>query len=73
MESINKVVGYRPQINNGGGTSDGRWIAPMGTEVIELGPINETIHQINEKVSVDDLENLKKIYKQILTNLSQKQ
>ena len=45
------------EINNGGGTSDGRWIAPMGTEVIELGPINETIHQINEKVSVDDLDN----------------
>ena len=45
----------------------------MGTEVVELGPINETIHQINEKVSVDDLENLKKIYKQILTNLNQKQ
>ena len=73
IKSINDIVGYEPQINNGGGTSDGRWIAPMGTEVVELGPINETIHQINEKVSVDDLENLKKIYKQILTNLNQKQ
>ena len=72
MESVNKVVGYKPQINNGGGTSDGRWIAPMGTEVIELGPINETIHQINEKVSVDDLETLKNIYKEILINLNQK-
>ena len=71
MQSINKVVGYRPQINNGGGTSDGRWIAPMGTEVIELGPINETIHQINEKVSVDDLETLKNIYKEILVSLNQ--
>ena len=73
IKSINDIVGYKPQINNGGGTSDGRWIAPMGTEVVELGPINETIHQINEKVSVDDLENLKNIYKQILTNLNQKQ
>ena len=72
MESVNKVVGYKPQINNGGGTSDGRWIAPMGTEVIELGPINETIHQINEKVSVDDLETLKNIYKEILISLNQK-
>ena len=71
IKSINDVVGYEPKINNGGGTSDGRWIAPMGTEVIELGPINETIHQINEKVSVDDLETLKNIYKQILTNLNQ--
>ena len=71
IKSINDVIGYEPKINNGGGTSDGRWIAPMGTEVIELGPINETIHQINEKVSVDDLETLKNIYKQILTNLNQ--
>ena len=39
IESINSVMGYKPEINNGGGTSDGRWIAPMGSEVIELGPI----------------------------------
>jgi succinyl-diaminopimelate desuccinylase len=72
MKSIDSVVGYKPDINNGGGTSDGRWVAPMGTEVIELGPINETIHQINEKVDVDDLETLKEIYKKILINLNQK-
>jgi succinyl-diaminopimelate desuccinylase len=63
-------MGYKPEINNGGGTSDGRWIAPMGTEVIELGPINETIHQINEKVNIHDLDNLKNIYKEILANLN---
>ena len=73
MKSIDSVVGYKPDINNGGGTSDGRWVAPMGTEVIELGPINETIHQINEKVDVDDLETLKEIYKKILINLNQYQ
>ena len=73
MKSIDSVVGYKPDINNGGGTSDGRWVAPMGTEVIELGPINETIHQINEKVDVDDLETLKEIYKKILINLNQDQ
>jgi succinyl-diaminopimelate desuccinylase len=71
IKSINDVVGYKPQINNGGGTSDGRWIAPMGTEVVELGPINETIHQINEKVNIHDLDNLKNIYKKILINLNQ--
>ena len=71
IESINSVMGYKPEINNGGGTSDGRWIAPMGSEVIELGPINETIHQINEKVSINDLEKLKDIYKEILINLNQ--
>ena len=64
-------MGYEPDINNGGGTSDGRWVAPMGTEVIELGPINETIHQINEKVNINDLEKLKYIYKEILINLNQ--
>ena len=71
IKSINDIVGYEPQINNGGGTSDGRWIAPMGTEVVELGPINETIHQINEKVNIHDLDNLKNIYKKILINLNQ--
>ena len=48
IKSIDSIMGYKPEINNGGGTSDGRWIAPMGTEVIELGPINETIHQFIE-------------------------
>jgi len=70
IKSIDSIMGYKPEINNGGGTSDGRWIAPMGTEVIELGPINETIHQINEKVNIYDLDNLKNIYKEILANLN---
>ena len=70
IKSIDNIMGYKPEINNGGGTSDGRWIAPMGTEVIELGPINETIHQINEKVNIHDLDNLKNIYKEILANLN---
>ena len=70
IKSIDSIMGYKPEINNGGGTSDGRWIAPMGTEVIELGPINETIHQINEKVNIHDLDNLKNIYKEILSNLN---
>ena len=70
IKSIDSIMGYKPEINNGGGTSDGRWIAPMGTEVIELGPINETIHQINEKVNIHDLDNLKNIYKEILASLN---
>ena len=53
-------------VDNGGGTSDGRWVAPSGAEVIELGPINQTIHQIDEKISLEDLELLTKIYHQIL-------
>lgn len=71
IKSINSITGAAPDINNGGGTSDGRWIAPMGSEIIELGPINETIHQINEKVNINDLEALKDIYKEILINLNQ--
>ena len=71
IKSINSITGSTPDINNGGGTSDGRWIAPMGSEIIELGPINETIHQINEKVNINDLEVLKDIYKEILINLNQ--
>ena len=71
IKSINSITGSTPDINNGGGTSDGRWIAPMGSEIIELGPINETIHQINEKVNINDLETLKDIYKEILINLNQ--
>jgi succinyl-diaminopimelate desuccinylase len=53
-------------VDNGGGTSDGRWVAPSGAEVIELGPINQTIHQIDEKISLSDLELLTRIYHQIL-------
>ena len=62
-----KVVNNKEAvIDNGGGTSDGRWISPSGAEVIELGPINKTIHQIDEKISLSDLELLTKIYNQIL-------
>ena len=62
-----KVVNNKEAVvDNGGGTSDGRWISPSGAEVIELGPINKTIHQIDEKISLSDLELLTKIYNQIL-------
>ena len=59
-------MGYKPEINNGGGTSDGRWISPSCSEVIELGPRNQTIHKIDEKISLADLERLQEIYLQIL-------
>lgn len=55
--------------STGGGTSDGRFIAPTGAEVIELGVVNDTIHKINECVKVDDLETLSKIYQNILEQL----
>ncbi len=63
------VVGYEPSLSTGGGTSDGRFIAPTGAQVIELGPLNATIHKIDEQVSVSDLNQLTKIYYQTLVNL----
>jgi len=53
----------------GGGTSDGRFIAPTGTQVMELGPVNATIHKVNECVKKDDLEKLTEIYYQVLKNM----
>ncbi|MDC9728434.1 MAG: succinyl-diaminopimelate desuccinylase [Methyloprofundus sp.] len=67
--AIKKITGRETVDDTGGGTSDGRFIAPTGAEVIELGPLNESIHKINENVSVADLEVLSEIYEQILVEL----
>lgn len=64
-----KVNGKEAIIDNGGGTSDGRWIAPMGTQTVELGPLNKTIHKINERISLADLSRLEDIYLAILNEL----
>ena len=66
QSALKKINNKEAVIDNGGGTSDGRWVAPSGAEVIELGPINKTIHQIDEKISLSDLELLTRIYNQIL-------
>jgi len=67
--AIESVTGLTTQLSTSGGTSDGRFIAPTGAEVVEIGPCNRTIHKVNECVSVADLENLSRIYQGILTNL----
>lgn len=67
--AIKAVTGFETIDDTGGGTSDGRFIAPTGAQVIELGPLNESIHKINENVAVEDLEILTAIYEQILVNL----
>ena len=67
--AILSVTGFEPQDDTGGGTSDGRFIAPTGAQVIELGPLNESIHKINEHVGLEDLEILTRIYEHILINL----
>lgn len=62
ITSIQSATQQVPELSTSGGTSDGRFIAPYGVEVIELGPINATIHQVNECVSLADLEDLSTIY-----------
>ncbi len=69
VDAIGKIKSIKPELSTSGGTSDGRFIAQEGTQVVELGPINATIHQVNESVLVQDLEDLSKIYTQILINL----
>ena len=64
--ALKKINGKEAIVDNGGGTSDGRWVSPSGSEVIELGPRNQTIHKIDEKISLEDLALLQEIYQQIL-------
>ncbi|CAA9890166.1 N-succinyl-diaminopimelate deacylase [Candidatus Methylobacter favarea] len=67
--AIKTVTGIDPVDDTGGGTSDGRFIAPTGAQIIELGPLNESIHKINENIGVEDLDTLSMIYENILINL----
>jgi len=60
--AVEAETGLRPEQSTSGGTSDGRFIAPYGIDVVELGPLNRTIHKVNEEVSVDDLLALERIY-----------
>ncbi len=69
VASIEQVTGRNTQLSTAGGTSDGRFIAPTGAQVVELGPINATIHKIDEEVLVEDLPTLAEIYQGILNRL----
>ncbi|MBC8944513.1 MULTISPECIES: succinyl-diaminopimelate desuccinylase [Xenorhabdus] len=69
VEAIKHYCGYQPELSTSGGTSDGRFIAKMGGQVVELGPINATIHKTNECVSVSDLQELSLIYQRIMEQL----
>lgn len=69
QDAIKTITGYETELSTAGGTSDGRFIAPTGAQVIELGPLNKTIHQIDENVSISDLDKLSLVYTQILENL----
>lgn len=69
VAAIREVTGIDTELSTSGGTSDGRFIAPTGTQVLELGPLNATIHKVNECVSVSDLDTLSTIYEGILERL----
>ncbi len=67
--AIGRETGLEPTLSTSGGTSDGRFIAPSGAQVVELGPVNATIHKRNERVLAEDLNRLSRIYENILSHL----
>jgi succinyl-diaminopimelate desuccinylase len=67
--AIREICGIETELSTSGGTSDGRFIAPTGAQVVELGPLNATIHQVDECVAVADLEQLHRIYGRMIERL----
>ena len=65
-QAVTELAGTAPQLSTGGGTSDGRFISPAGADVVELGPVNATIHKIDERVKVDDVIKLTAMYRRIM-------
>lgn len=69
-DAVVAVTGLAPQLFTGGGTSDARFLAPWGAEVVEIGPVNDSIHKVNEHVRVADLDRLSRIYEHVLERLA---
>ena len=67
--AVETVIGVRPELSTGGGTSDGRFIAPYGTHIVEFGAVNSSIHKIDEHVAVPDIEAMKNVYCTILARM----
>jgi succinyl-diaminopimelate desuccinylase len=67
--AIADITGSRPKLSTGGGTSDGRFIAPLGAQVVELGVVNASIHKVNESVRVAEIDALHRMYFNVLRNL----
>jgi len=68
-EAVEEVTGVQPKHSTGGGTSDGRFIAPLGAQVVELGVVNASIHKVNECVRVADIDALHRMYCNLLRRL----
>ena len=64
-QAVSEQTGDTPELSTGGGTSDGRFISPAGTDVVELGPVNASIHKVNEHVRIDDVVKLTTMYQRI--------
>ena len=69
VDAISAVTGAAPQLSTGGGTSDGRFIAPLGAQVVELGVTNATIHKVNECVRIEEIDLLHRMYRGVLDRL----
>lgn len=69
IAAVREVTGHDPALFTGGGTSDGRFISPWGAQVVEIGPVNDSIHKVNEHVNVADLPRLSAIYERVLDQL----
>ncbi|MBZ9539174.1 succinyl-diaminopimelate desuccinylase [Modicisalibacter tunisiensis] len=69
VAGVEAVTGLTPTLSTAGGTSDGRFIATLGCQVVELGPLNATIHKVNERVRAADLDTLSRVYESILVRL----
>ncbi len=69
QQAAAEITGITPQCSTAGGTSDGRFIAPTGAEVVEIGPVNASIHSVNEHVKAEDLETLTRIYQRVMEKL----
>ncbi|MGB5412445.1 MAG: succinyl-diaminopimelate desuccinylase [Woeseiaceae bacterium] len=68
-DAVEEETGTKPELSTGGGTSDGRFISPAGVDVVELGPVNASIHKVNERVKVEDVVHLTHIYQRIMEKL----
>jgi succinyl-diaminopimelate desuccinylase len=69
VDVCRELCGREPEQSTGGGTSDGRFIAPLGAEVVEIGPVNASIHKVNERIALEELEKLPAVYQAICERL----
>ena len=67
--AVTRLTGVVPELSTGGGTSDGRFIAPSGTHVVEFGAVNATIHKPNEQIPIADIGIMRGVYREILERL----